>query len=264
MFQSCWRSQRICLVSMAAAAAPVIVLTGFGKFNGVEDNPSTRIVERLRQEHGSFLSEVGIETEILEVSVQGCEEQLYAKYCSGGSADKQLCFVHLGVNGRIDRFNFESAGYNNMTFRCADERAYSPQEEKISPARDFDEPLSTTFPLAAIAERVQAELGGVITVHSTDAPAAAAAGEGVFAPSDGSSSAPQSSCNICDISTDPGRFLCNYVYYRSLLHQELHGLPRGTRQSVFVHVPPEERIAIADQVKVVLLMLKLLIESLQL
>ena len=241
------------------AAFPRIVLTGFGKFNGVDDNPSTRIVEELNSKHEGFLRENRIVTEILEVSVQGCEEQLYAKYCSCSSSDNlHPTFIHLGVNGRIGGFNIESTGYNNMTFRCPDERAYAPQEQKIALEREFDEPLRSVFPVARIVGKIHAALEGQIKINETRPTAPApAADEDIFAPSDNSSSTPPS-CNVCDVSTDPGRFLCNYVYYRSLFHQHSNGLPL---QSVFVHVPLEERISIPDQVKVVLLMLNMFIES---
>ncbi|KAF4038873.1 putative pyroglutamyl peptidase I-like protein [Phytophthora infestans] len=52
-----------------------------------------------------------------------------------------------------------------------------------------------------------------------------------------------------DISTDPGRYICNYVYYRSLVwvkRQEAKGHPKHL--ALFVHVPEFRNVAFNDQV----------------
>ena len=56
------------------------------------------------------------------------------------------------------------------------------------------------------------------------------------------------------VSTDPGRYLCNYVYYNSLavLHNP---------HALFVHVPRVELIPLADQVAAVKALVQLIVEQ---
>ena len=106
--------------------------------------------------------------------------------------DDGLCFIHLGVNGSGTSIQLEKVAYNNMDFRCPDESGYTPQKTPIIADEGLDAPLSSILPLDDIANEL--------------------AEEGFN----------------CTVSEDPGRFLCNYVYYRSLQKQ---------KNSVFIHVP---------------------------
>jgi pyrrolidone-carboxylate peptidase len=57
-----------------------------------------------------------------------------------------------------------------------------------------------------------------------------------------------SSAYLMVLSTDPGRYLCNYVYFKSLLLLAQHN---RERKAVFVHVPPFEVIPIDTQVALI-------------
>ena len=93
-----------------------------------------------------------------------------------------------------------------MDFRCDDECGYHPKSTSIVPERPLEEPLSSALPLQDFCAQLTA------------------AGHN------------------CSISDDPGRFLCNYVYYRSL---------QKVPTSVFIHVPPLEVIDLDAQVRFV-------------
>ena len=56
------------------------------------------------------------------------------------------------------------------------------------------------------------------------------------------SSSSISHCISLSVSDDPGRFLCNYVYYRSL---------ERAGSSVFIHVPPLQVVGLDEQVRFV-------------
>ena len=47
------------------------------------------------------------------------------------------------------------------------------------------------------------------------------------------------------ISTDPGRFLCNFIYYKSLRNSSRDG---GGAIPLFVHVPPVSVVALENQI----------------
>ena len=97
-----------------------------------------------------------------------------------------------------------------MTFRVPDVQGYQPIEASISPSSAHDSPLTTSLPLSAILEEA---------IHEQ-----------------------------VTISTDPGRYLCNYVYYKALLHQQSKGLPL---YSLFIHVPSFDVISKDQQVGII-------------
>ncbi|KAF1793948.1 Peptidase C15, pyroglutamyl peptidase I-like [Phytophthora cactorum] len=102
-------------------------------------------------------------------------------------------------------------GYNVADFRIPDERGYVAKDEVIHE----DEPgeITTKLPLEDMLKTLQA-------VHPR-----------------------------VNISTDPGRYICNYVYYRSLVwvkRQEAKGHPEHV--ALFVHVPEFRNVVFEDQV----------------
>lgn len=98
-----------------------------------------------------------------------------------------------------------------MTFRVPDVQGYQPLEAPISPSSAYDSLLTTSLPLSTILEN---------TIHKEQV----------------------------TISTDPGRYLCNYVYYKALLHQHSKGLPL---YSLFIHVPSFDVISKDQQVGII-------------
>ena len=160
-----------------------LLVTGFGKFNGVEDNPTTVLVNRLQGEN----TRVNRQFHIFEVSTKAVDAELVA--------EEGLFCIHLGVNSRALRVNLELNAYNNMDFRVPDEQGYSPTQCKICQDCELEDTLTTCIPLETLVCKLKDE------GFSDDV----------------------------EISNDPGRFLCNYVYYKSLL---------VNRFALFVHVPP--------------------------
>ena len=158
-------------------------MTGFGKFNGVENNPTTVLVNRLQGE-----SNVNRQFHIFEVSTKAVDAELLQ--------EEGLFCIHLGVNSKASRVNLELNAYNNMDFRVPDEQGYNPVQCKICEGCELDDALATCIPLETLVCKLKDE---------------------GFSDED------------VVISNDPGRFLCNYVYYKSLL---------VNRFALFVHVPP--------------------------
>ena len=91
------------------------------------------------------------------------------------------CFVHLGVSGRAERFTLERTAWNEASFACPDERGFQPQRAPIA-ADDGSTVFSrqTRLPVQELARR--------LTARGFDT----------------------------EVSDDPGRFVCNYLYYQSL------------------------------------------------
>lgn len=182
-----------------------LIITGFGRFNGVDDNPSMRIInELIAAEFQKQVPAFDCILETLEVSVEKCnaffselEEQI-----NSSSNNSPMLMVHIGVDGKAETIKLEQTAYNDMTFRVPDERGFQPQNESIVSQYEFNEDKSSALPLREICTALNATLGC----------------EGTVA-----------------LSNDAGRFLCNYTYFQSIIYQENRCQPNN---SVFVHVPP--------------------------
>lgn len=109
-------------------------------------------------------------------------------------------FLHLGVDVSCQKpvFALESMAYNTASFRIKDEDGYQPQDIAIHGSKPLHEPLCCTIDLNRAASKL------------------IEAGHGVV------------------VSNDPGRFVCNYTYYTSLV--ECAERNDGSC-AIFVHVP---------------------------
>lgn len=210
--------------NMSQETSKRVLLTGFGKFHGVEDNPTKKIIEYLKANQSSELCFDGVcfTLDVLEVSVDGVKDQI--DY-SGDASSCYDMYIHLGVDSGSQKIKLEECAYNNMSFRCEDERGYSPMEVAINESCTLDEPLKTAFDVHQICENLQES--GIVSQQELTT------------------------------SQDPGRFLCNYVYYRSLTHKSALC---QTRNALFIHVPSEEVIPLQRQVQIIQEILKALIQ----
>ena len=223
------------------------IVTGFGPFNGVPDNPTSILVKELptylqQREKDSEASskkkdddDISLlanctETMIVETSAAAARQEI-------GLLQKKLepyssaIVLHLGVWAGGSEFKLESCAYNDATFRVPDEQGYRPVSEKIVDTCSVGSTLTTTFDVAALVD----------TMNSTFA-------------------ADQSSLRAHP-STDPGRFVCNYIYTTSMnafgCVKTIDGSPVATTttttagqprvQSLFLHVPPFEAVSKEEQ-----------------
>jgi pyrrolidone-carboxylate peptidase len=211
------------------------LITGFGPFRGVRDNPTSILVRDLipflqEKENQSAtvvpLSKI-TEATVMETSaiytrtflgelhrrLEGTTETAEKKRngqdteFEEGAKPLVVVLLHLGVDDGGKCFALEQCGYNNATFRVPDERSYNPFGVKISaPIGDvcemehdsdlasdigLDECLYSTLPVTELVSKLNST-----STHrvSNDARTPHAV-----------------------VSVDPGRFVCNYAYFYSLL-----------------------------------------------
>jgi pyroglutamyl-peptidase len=132
-------------------------------------------------------------------------------------SDERHVFVHFGVHSSASIILLEQCAWNEMSFRVCDQRGFQPNQELICPADGtISHSRTSSLPLTSIKD----DLCSRFSLN----------GKPLFG-----------------LSTDPGRFLCNYLYYVSLL--ETSKYPGA--QSLFVHVPPFEAIPHATQMHVI-------------
>ena len=116
------------------------------------------------------------------------------------------------------QFKLESTAYNMADFRCPDQRGWTPQREPIVGA---DQCAATDLCTALNVDGLCGVLGA-----------------------DG--------WKVC-VSTDPGRFVCNFIFFNSLLacaEQRPEQLRSGcVEHALFVHVPAHDVYNLEQQQK---------------
>ena len=206
------------------------VVTGFGPFHGVPTNPTMLLVQRLERELEVLAPTINfqvIKTIILETSAEAVRKQIDDLHreirSDSNTVGCYVVFLHLGVNYRGKQFHLEKCAYNDATFRVPDQRGYQPQGvcildgstiSKYSKSRgqyQFGKCIKTTLNIDSICSQLQMN-----------------------------TSIAESVC----VSTDPGRFVCNYTYFMSM-DKCISSAEVGVNtmyHSLFVHVPPFKEI----------------------
>ena len=190
----------------APQAAPAheihLQITAFGPFQGVPDNPSSHLVRALPAhyaQHGRRGVKL-LAPVIVETSAVGSLQALQSLPAySTHSPQVTHVLVHFGVHGAAKRFHVEQIAHNEANFRCNDERQWSPSNQTVVPNAPKTMPSPLSTPVIART------LGAHFPV---------------------------------ELSTDPGRFVCNWLYYSSL-HLAKTRNEQGSRiLPLFVHIPP--------------------------
>ncbi|PRW32868.1 pyroglutamyl-peptidase 1 [Chlorella sorokiniana] len=216
---------------MANGPRVQFVVTGFGPFSGVDDNPTAALIELLEQQPKSPAYRI-LQTAVLEVAAEPVREWLHQLYRSGlGPADgaapaaaaaaaaadatasdgatqaeeAPIVMLHLGVDTKGDHFKLEQQAVNDFTFRVPDQRGWQPKGQLIDdhPGCSLSTHLRTDLDVPELAERLAARR------HDARP------------------------------SEDAGRYVCNCTLYLSLLHSEKARRRSGRPlHALFLHVPP--------------------------
>ena len=216
------------------------IITGFGPFRGVPDNPTSVLIRRLQKEKNisnlisSFILETSAEyvreklDDIYGEVVVVSEKNTTATTSDGsGGTTETIILIHLGVNYRGKHFHLEECAYNDATFRIADERGFQPNREcilennnetDVTASHEWGECLHTTLDVQKLCNELQK--------YDDD--------------------------EVVSVSNDPGRFVCNYAYCLSLDRcnttnkkcnnwgnkHEMIQQKRPIIHALFIHVPP--------------------------
>jgi len=224
-------------VAACESPRPVLIhLTGFGAFGDVKDNPTSVICDQLRAWLNKGISPEGVSKDLLsefksagievqglkplEVSADACQthlrelfQDLSQRHDAVSSESKGLvCIVHMGVSSKAREIHLECRGFNEADFRIPDVRGWQPIGDAIVPSASPT--LYTSLPLTVI-------LG---ELHDRSV--------------------------ACSLSTDPGRYICNYIFYSSLHAAKPMDVP-----VLFVHMPPFEAVDQVAQLNAVLVLL---------
>ena len=176
-----------------------IVFTAFGKFQGVENNPTKDIlkyIQSIKNFKQSMYKNICY-TALIEVSAKGVSEHLLRIRDSirNKYPTEKIIFIHMGVNGKAEKIHLENTGWNLMDFRVPDERKEQPRNTLIV-NNDKLKSLNT-----------KVNIDKLLSINGIK--------------------------EYAKFSTDPGRFVCNYILFKSLYYNHT----KINETSLFVHVP---------------------------
>lgn len=175
-----------------------IILTAFGKFHGVENNPTKDILKHV-QSVKNFKDSVYkniVYTALVEVSVKGVHEHLQRirNSIQNKYPTEKIIFIHMGVNAGAKKIHLEQTGWNMMDFRVPDERNEQPRNTLI--VNDDDMKSLNT----------KVDVHKLLMLKNIN--------------------------KYAKCSTDPGRFVCNFIFFSSLYYNRT----KINETSIFVHV----------------------------
>ncbi|KAK9843535.1 hypothetical protein WJX81_007794 [Elliptochloris bilobata] len=143
------------------------VVTGFGKFRGVDQNPSQALVQALQAhiiERGKGIAGGAqvLVASILTVSAKYVDAWLAAlveELPQFISDTDELVLLHFGVDDKCEvDLKLEARAYNEATFRVPDESGWQPQGEPID-RDDAHAALETDLPVGMLAGSLRAAGG---------------------------------------------------------------------------------------------------------
>ena len=189
----------------------VDLITGFSTFGSVTKNPTEETAQRLQED--------GAKTRVLEVSMKAVDrfvdEELEPMLLDARDRAKPtVTLLHLGVAESSTEYRLERTAYNEASFRIPDVCGKRPHRQRIM--EEQPGVLTSTAPVDRILKALNdARIDGQ---------------------------------PLTAISDDPGRFVCNYLYFRSLAACAAVGIEARV---LFLHVPPTECACVEEQLRVV-------------
>ena len=192
-----------------------IHITGFGPFAGVSINPSSILVSNLLSEKDTSI----VSNYVVEVSTKAVDE-IINRICEdiNSTITGVDVLLHFGVAAGLSHISIEECAYNDLDFRVPDVLNYQPRDEAIIPSLG-----SRSFCLNTSLDCT--ELAHLLVIKGW---------------------------NVSK-SINPGRFLCNYIYFKSLLAaKEINSkqdINRHRIVSLFVHVPLHTVVDVSSQLR---------------
>lgn len=241
--------QRTVPTGLMANTSTTFHVTGFGPFHGVTDNPSARLVEALpaalAQSRANLaatgyrhpggwpvgrpvlasttiltVSTAAVDAKLAELYAQIAQDRAAAAAAASAAGDDaaaaaagRIVVVHFGVDTRAPCFHLEAVAVNEARFGVPDEASARPWGCSVVSGDAGDD------------EGVAVEGAGTETPTAAAA-AGVATGTRPSLPAERRSRLPlgailrtlQMQGWPVSISDNAGRFVCNWTYYRSLVH----------------------------------------------
>lgn len=141
-------------------AERVLLLTGFGPFPGVADNPTALVAEALQN---SRIDGCRIVSAVLPVAHPDAAHEVARHW----RLDKAAGVLHLGVATQATLLRVETLAHNELNFRVADVAGHQPLGQAIDPARPLQACLAGPWPVDPLLEALARQ--GLPAERSVDA-----------------------------------------------------------------------------------------------
>lgn len=232
------------------------IITGFGPFQNVPNNPTmvlvNSIVDYINEQKEKGLSLVAgsdhlddiriVHTAVVETSAEAARNEIdnisqqinnndNNSTTNNANHNTVTVLLHLGVNYGGMQFELEQCAYNEATFRIPDERGYSPSKVGIVSCNNntnkllpIGQQLTTMLDIPDLVQKVR-EVENTMGTTNNDKPVKSNIAQVIG--KDGSNYSNKNNNNhddpnnnnnksLVSLSTDPGLFVCNYIYCYSL------------------------------------------------
>eukprot|EP00761_Pharyngomonas_kirbyi_P003176 gb/GECH01003180.1/.p1 GENE.gb/GECH01003180.1/~~gb/GECH01003180.1/.p1 ORF type:complete len:260 (+),score=66.00 gb/GECH01003180.1/:1-780(+) len=231
-----------------------LFITGFGKFNGVEENPSTLLVNKIKDnsEFKTLLEKKNlkiVDIDILEVSVKAVDnyfdriKQQYNDILFNNKHHKTI-FLHFGIAGKTCQVFIEKRAKNDMSFRVPDEQGFQPAQKPIDINQEISHYIQTDIDVDDLVQQVNSLLPQrepfdfKPSISSSGNQSDNCSQSKLYGSKINDTNTPKRITTWIDSSTDAGLFLCNYIFFKSLEFCE----SSPAKSSLFVHIPPLDQI----------------------
>lgn len=224
----------------------LFVVTGFGPFSGCDANPTTvlsnNIIEYLEkreststetrdQDAGEVKLTMASATvicnsaEAVRSELDALHQKFHAATDENNESELVVVMIHTGVYLDRKSFQLEKFAYNKASFPIPDAAGYHPREERIIDSLPLGEALETQLDIDDVYKGLVEKEPRVV------------------------------------VSTDPGDFVCNYIYCYSMnkfqSHRSAATNPQDPRfLSLFFHVPPFSEIPEDQQLRALALLME--------
>ncbi|CAN7944682.1 unnamed protein product, partial [Ixodes hexagonus] len=182
-----------------AGNEPTVLLTGFGLFRDYQSNSSSEVVRELGKKGIPGVNLVVVEVPVEYEAVSTLVPRLWEQHrpVVSDTNNAQGLAVHCGMDAGAQALVLEQVA-NNGGYCALDNQGALPSQGLCSGSCPQQKLLRTTFDLDSLCKKLKA-----------------------------------ASCQVpVQVSSDAGRFLCEFIYYTSL---------NISPSTVFVHVPPVDR-----------------------
>ena len=127
-------------------SSSTLLLTGFGPFPGVPENPTSAIAKSL---HGQAIGSRLVQSEVLDVRYDTIESQLKKAI----ARHKPAACVLLGIAVKRHLISLEKTAYNRAETGRADESGHQPSDEKaLSSTHPIDKEVHTSLVLGPLRD----------------------------------------------------------------------------------------------------------------
>eukprot|EP00939_MAST-03C_sp_MAST-3C-sp1_P001199 g1199.t1 len=199
-----------------------IHLTAFGPFPGVPVNPTEALMEMVKKDKLGVDS-VRMTTHVFRcaaLDVDDLSKKIHREESRQGTG--KHIWIHMGVHTGSKHLRLEKRAYNCADFRCPDVRGEILKNRAILSNRPSSSYIESDLALETLKRTLSKRESFPVMV-----------------------------------SVDAGRYLCNYLFYRTLAFCS----DMCAHKCLFLHIPPFHTVSLSDQTRFVIALIREIVQN---